>query len=1139
MNAYGFRKLALSTTLFFLAALLLPSLSHAQTGQGTIVGTVSDVTGAVIPGVAVTSTNRDTRVNRNTESNAAGIYRIPYLNPGYYEINFETDGFKKLLRSNVQVRSAETVRVNVLLEVGTVVETIEVSAASQLLETETSATGDLVPGEILTSVPTPQMKIQSILWYMAGVTNQGGYGHVAGQRSRAFQATMDGVSGMEPVRGAVSTNRFLATVQHNMQEVKLLTTALPAEYGHSGGGIMNISYKSGTNQLHGLAEERYIYPGLIHRNWQDASVPVGGVNFHLMTATISGPVVLPGYDGRNKTFFLAGFQRHHERASENNNREVPSPEQLAGDFSFGGVGFPVYDPASLTQLPDGSYTRDQFPNNQIPVSRFSNVANTFLGMDPFRGPDNRNSQAFITPSGPQDNLSRDTKYRSYRTGSDFKIDHSFSDDHKIFWRFSNYQHRSWNGRWNVAFDNKIFDYRRTPIPINSTQWVVSDSYTINAVTINEIRLGYNRRKFTRSPESLGQDWAGQLGIPNVSPATMPNLGRCSNLNCTGQSDLFASARFPEGESIDVTENFSFQNNLTMLRGRHTFKMGYEILRTRANSHIAAEPSGIYAFGGTEFPFRPNTGNHFASFLLGGVRRADYTFDLATWLPRWWTNSFYFQTDWKATPKLTLNLGVRWQYETPFETKYGQQSQFDPNAIDPLTGRKGALVHAAGPLASSDRNNFQPRLGMAYNFADDWVFRAGFAINTMDLWTNGLRENFEEYIGAAVIQPEPGNPDIAFHIDQGPPNIALDLAPDGSFPFFGSNFGGRTASWYDPNMRAPYVANWNAGFQRQLTPTTMIEVNYQGSAGVGLLNRWNANVVPLDIASDFETLDTVRRSVQNFKPWPHFGNVNLYSNFGHNSFHSGTIKFEKRYSGGLTLTSFYTRSKSIDEDSDDGAAGGVTYYNRRLEKAMSNYNVPNRWVTYSTYELPYGRGKKWGSNMGKLTDAVVGNWELNNIFTMSNGTPFSITHSGSGNVYLPGTRRPDMASGFTYDDIRVPWDSHGPNRHNRNKIDPWMTADVFAAPPSFTPGGMGRNPIQGPGMAWWQVSLSKSIPIGERLKGTLRFDWNNPIKYYFFRAPTSGLNFSNTDSFGKITRNNGSFSGIGGRLYMHMIFRVEF
>ncbi len=1124
----------------FLAVFLLISPAvHAQTGQGQIVGTVTDSTGAVIPAVKIVAVNRATGFNYSSQTNEQGIYRSPYVNPGIYEITFEADGFKRLVRNNIQVRSTETTRVNVELEIGTLVETVEVSAAAQLLETETSTTGDLVAGEILTTVPTPQMKIQTILYYMAGVTNQSGIGHVAGQRSRSFQATMDGVSGMEPVRGEVSTNTFLATVQHNMAEVKLLTTALPAEYGHSGGGIMNVAYKSGTNQLHGLAEERYIYPGLIHRNWGDAARPTGGVNFHLITGTMSGPVVLPGYNGRNKTFWLAGFQRHHERASENNNREVPSAAELGGDFSFGGIGFPVYDPASLVQLPDGSYSRTQFANNQIPTSRFSNVANNFLGFEPFRSPDNRNNQASLTPSGPQDNLSHDTKYRSYRTGSDFKVDHSFSDRHKFFWRFSNYQHRSWNGRWNVAFNNKIFDYRKTPIPINSTQWVISDSITINPTTVNEFRLGYNRRKYTRVPESLNEDWAGQLGIPNVGPQTMPNFGRCTNLNCTGQTDLFADARFPEGAETDVTENMSFQNNVTLVRGRHTFKVGYELLRTRANSRINAEPSGIYAFGGTEFRFTPNTGNHFASFLLGGVRRAEFTNDLATWLPRWWTNSLYFQTDWKVTNKLTLNLGVRWQYETPFETKYGQQSQFDPTAVDPLTGNIGALLHPSGPLASSDRNNFQPRLGMAYNFKQNWVLRAGFAVNTLDLWTAGLRENFDEYIGTAVIQPAPGDPDIAFHIDDGPPDISLNIASDGSAPFIGTNYGGRTASWYDPGMRAPYVMNWNAGIQWQTSATTMIEINYQGSSGVGLLNSWNVNVVPLDISSDVETLDTVRRSVQNYKPFPHFGNINHYSNYGHNSYHSGTIKFEKRYSNGLTLTSFYTRSKAIDEDSNDAGAGGVTFYNRVLEKGRSDYDVTNRWVTYSTYELPFGRGKRWGADSNAFVNAVLGNWELSNILTLIDGRPFGVTHSGSGNVYLPGTLRPDMAPGKTYDDIELAWDSHGPNRHNRNLIDPWMDVNAFAAPPSFTPGSSGRNIITGPGTAWWQVSLSKSFLFTERFRGMLRLDMNNPIKYYFFNPPTSALNFSNTANFGKITNNQGSFSGIGGRLYMHMIFRVEF
>ena len=274
--------------------------------------------------------------------------------------------------------------------------------------------------------------------------------------------------------------------------------------------------------------------------------------------------------------------------------------------------------------------------------------------------------------------------------------------------------------------NPIFDYNFTPQPIDQRQVVISDTLTLNPTTINEIRVGVNRRFLIRQPESLNDNWAGKLGIPNVAGDTMPSF-----LTSTGGQLIF---RFPEGESLDVNEALSLQENFTKVRGRHTFKTGYEILRTRLNSHLSAQPGGIYRMGGTEFPFRPNTGNSFASFMLGAVVRADFTQALATWLPRWWSQALYFQDDWKVTPRLTLNLGVRWQYESPFNTKYGQQSQFSPDATDPLTGRKGALLHPTGSLAARDLNNFQPRVGMAYSFAKNWVFRGGFAVNTLDLWT---------------------------------------------------------------------------------------------------------------------------------------------------------------------------------------------------------------------------------------------------------------------------------------------------------------------------------------------------------------------------------------------------------------------
>ncbi|MEX2262973.1 MAG: TonB-dependent receptor [Bryobacteraceae bacterium] len=1101
---------------------------------------MTDSTAAILTGVSVTVRNVETGVARSTVTNEEGIYRVPYLNPGLYEVTYEAGGFRRLLQSNVQVRSTETTRLNVSLEVGAVVESVEVSAATELLETETSTTGHLVSGITLNRIPSPQQRVQTILFRMPGVTSQGGFGHVAGQRARAFNATMDGVSGMEPVRGEVATDRFLNTVTENMAEVKILTTVLPAEYGHSGGGVMNVTYKSGTNQLHGVAQERYRHKDMLHRSWNEPAVTANDVSYHFLTGTLSGPVVLPKiYNGRNKTFWLFGFQRHMERSSENNDRNVPSPEMLAGDFSFpqqlaaGGRVDPIYDPFSLTQLANGTYSRTQFPNNLIPQSRFDPVAKNFLALGPYVPPNNRNNQTFYNSQGPQNNLSADTVYRSYRTGFDYKIDHSFSDNHKLFGRYSNYRHRSFAGRWQVQFDNRLFDYFFVPIPTDQHQLALSDSITINPTTINEFRLGANRRKFTRSPQTLGQSWGSKLGIPNVDPATLPGFRDASGGHLFG-------ARFQEGLESDVTENISLQNNLTMVRGRHTFKMGYELLRTRANSKIMSQPSGVYRFGGTEFPFTPNTGHPFASFLLGGVVRADFTSDRATWLPRWWTNSLYFQTDWKATNKLTLNLGVRWQYETPYDTKYGQQTQFDFTAIDPLTGRQGALLHPTTRLASSDRNNFQPRLGLAYNFHPKWVFRAGFAVNTLDIWTTGLRENFEEYFATAVVQPPPGNPDVAFRISQGPPPIQFNVLADGTVPFVGTNYSGRSASLYDPNMRSPYVMNWSGGFQYQLSGSSVIEFGYQGSAGVGLLNRWDINAVPLDIADTFQQLDTIRRSAQNYRPWPHFGNIFHYGNYGHNSFHSGTFKFDKRSSHGLSFTSFYTWSKAIDEASGDGAASGVTFYNRRLEKARSDYDVAHRWVTFATYQLPVGRGRKFLSDRGGLVNALLGGWDLAMIQTAETGAPFDFTHTGSANVYLPMIQRPNMVAGKTYDDIKLEWDRRGPCRHIVACAEPWADINVFAYPTSFTPGQVGRNIINAPGVLWHELSASKKFDVTERMKFTLRLDYNNPFKRPFFSQPNSVVDFRNPQNFGKITNTQGITSGLGAsKPFMEIHLRLEF
>lgn len=1098
------------------------------TGTATLVGTVTDQSGARVAGAQVTVVNTATGFTSNTVTTPEGDYYVPYLIPGPYRLTIEAAGFKRYVRDGIVLRTNETPRIDVQLEVGAVTEAINVTGEAPLLETETAATGQILSGDTIVKIPVLQKYAFRILLYFPGTSNINGQ-HIVGQRERAMGYTLDGVSGKEPVRGPVgATNQVVSTTIDAFQEVKVWTTGMPAEFGHSAGGLLSVVYKSGANEFHGSAEDRYIQKALIHRHRLEQLPRNNPFTYHELSAVLSGPIYLPKlYSGKDRTFWLFGYQRHHEKASETFINNVPSPEMLAGDFSFGGVGNPIYDPASTRQDASGRWIRDPFPNNRIPQSRFDPVAKNFLANNPYT-PQNR--PGYYDRTGVFENLVTMTRYRSYRSRFDGKVDHQFSPAHRIFGRYSHVRHRSYADRWNPQIQWRLFDSRAVPIPIDQRNVVLSDTYTFSPTVINELRVGFNRRRFTRDPETVGQGWAAKLGIPNVGPDTFPHFVTSSG----GQFYRNASL----GRSQDVGEDFTFQENLTKVAGRHTLKFGYELLRTRYNSLVEALPSGTYYMGGTDFPFAPagTTGNDFAALLLGSVVRADFTQNMATWLPRWWSHAWYVQNDYRPVRNLTLNLGLRWSYESPFQTKYGQQSQFDPTATDPLTGRRGALLHPKGPLAKSDWNNFQPRLGLAWNFHPKFVFRSSFGIISQDLFTNGLNQNFEEYLATASIQQAPGDPRVAFYLSQGPPSFRFNVAPDGSVPFIGTNYSGRSVSWMDPNIRMPFVMNWSGGIQWNFARSWLLETTYMGSRGVRLLNNWDINAIPLNISSDFAVLDQIRRASQNYRPYPHFGAIQHYSNYGDNSYHGGTLRVEKRYSAGLTLNAFYTFSKTLNNGDNDGGMSGITYYNRALEKGRANYDIRHRFVHVMTYELPFGRNRRF-MNVGGWKNALFGGWELAWTQTFQSGPPFTVTFAGSPNVYLPGQLRPNLLR----PDPRTPnWDI-GPHRFPTVAQVPYLDASAFAYPDSFKAGTMGRNVVEAPGINWTQLSLSKEWPIYERLKFILRWDSNNfPIKQPSYGQPNSVYNVRDLANFGRIgTAVRGGFSDIGTANANHLlVLRLE-
>ncbi len=1103
-----------SAWLAWLLAVAAVRLS-AQTATGNIIGNVTDASGAASPGVEVTVVNPATGVSSKVVADDQGMYRAFYLAPGVYNLSFQKTGFSTMRRTEVALRSNDTLTINVQLQIGSVVENIQVTAATPLLETATSTTGTVLAGRQMNAIPIMQRYTWMAMYLMPGVTSVNGF-HIAGARDRGIGYQSDGIPATEPIRSGVATNRIMSTTNNAIEEVKMVTTVLPADSGHSAGGMLSITFKSGTNSLHGEAEDRYINNPLLHRAYFNLLRPTAPFSYHELSGLLSGPVYLPKlYNGKNRTFFLFGWSRHHEKYNQQVFADVPNEAMLGGDFSFGGQGFPIFDPASTRQNAAGQWVRDAFPNNVVPRGRFDPVATKFLSFQPWNKANNLGGAGFVDRTGPHQNFGTESKYRSYRTRWDTKIDHIVNQNNRLFGRYSHARNRAWGNA--IALNWELLDGNRVMTPSDQINAVISDTHIFGPTLILETRVGMNRRKESRTPLGIGENWGKQLGIPGISGDTFPSF-----YNSGGGA--FYSASMPRGSYYQVTENFTWQENLTVVRGRHAMKTGYEFVRTRANTRAESLPAGVYRFGGTENPFTPNTGNDFAAFLLGSVVRADFNTALANWLPRWQSHALYFHDDWTVSPKLTFNLGLRWSYESPFTTKYGQHSQFDPKAIDPLTGIQGAITHPGKALSKRDLNNFQPRVGMAYKLNNKMVFRGGFGLTTVDLYTVGLDQNFEEYFTGVTRENPAGDPRTIFNISQGPGTVQYPILANGTSPFVGANLGSRGATQYDPNMRSPYTMNWNGTYQYQFADSWLMELSYQGSSGVGLLNAWNTNVIPLNVSNDRATLDRIFVNQQPFRPQTNFGTVNLWSNFGHSSFHSGTVKFEKRFSKGFTMTSFYTFGKAIDESDNDGGASGVTYYNRRIEKARAGFDLRHRQVTYLTYDLPVGKGKKW-MHGGGFKDYLFGGWKIGVIQTFQSGTPIDFVIAGSPNRYLPGTVRPNIQG--TYDQINVPGWSIGDRFNNSLKNSMWNSG-VFSNPNAYTPGALGRNVINGPGINWSQGNLAKTITVKERYNLDIRFDINNIFKMPNFSNPSSSVNIVNPGLFGKPTGTVGGWCCLGGQ-----------
>jgi hypothetical protein len=1107
-----------------LVVILLAAVSCALSQDvqtATLVGTVTDHTGAVIPGATVAVTNTQTQVVSRGVTNGDGAYYIPFLANGAYNLTIEAAGFKKYVRNGDVFQGGQNPRIDAQLEVGSLTDVVEVTASTPLLATDSVVVGGVDDAKTIHDTPMLQSKPQHLMYYLEGsqVNNDGTY-HILGLPSAQINFTIDGNIVKQTPRSAIGeVNNSVTPPVDSLMEAQVWTTGIPAELGHSAGGAYNMVTKSGTNSLHFATEERYIHKDFIHRQIFNQGATNTPFEYHNFDAVIGGPVYIPKvYDGRNKTFFFLAFRFDYDHEANAVTVNTPDQGMLNGNFSFGGLGYPIYDPKSITCTnPNGcaggtGYTATPFAGNQIPVSRFDPVAVKFLSLNPYTPP---NTVGFFSTTGPNSNLLNNTHYLADKDGYIGRFDQQLGSSHKLYGRVAWNRYRTVVGRESIQYawhtiDNTTNSFGE-PEPIDTTNYTIGDIYNFGPTLINEFRVAYQRRADTQTPILTGGGWAAILGIPGVGPQTFPGF-----VGASGGSSVTWTAN-PGAPNRTLQDDFEYADSMTKIIGLHTIKFGYQGIRMRENDVALAQPSGVYNFAqaGSGLPFTPNTGNTFASFLLGSVTSASFTTLLANYLPRWWSHQAFVQDDWRVSHNMTVSLGVRYSYESPAQTKYGFKSEFNPNVTDPLTGMMGSITHPKGSVYKSDLNNFTPRLGLSWNFRPKFVLRGSFGMFTVD---NMPELGTEEYVAQAVVQQPSGNPFPAFYLSQGPGSVSYPTnASTGTANFVGTNYSGRNATYIDPNLRNPYTMTWSGGLQWEFHPNSLAEVVYQGSSGVALTGTTNPNVLPQSIYNSTNTalLTSVFANTQNYLPYPQFGTITETGNYGHSTYHALVTRVERRFNSGLSYNFLFTWSKNLA-----GTAGtGWQYYDWNLTKGPTTNDVKYAFVSQASYELPVGKGRRY-MDRGGILNTLIGGWTILTIQSLRTGLPVNFTMAGSPFKYLPGETQPNIVAG---QNINVSNYAIG-NLWPQSTQNPFFNINAFSYPAAYTPGNAGVGIARAGGVWWPQYSLTKTIAYREKYRLTVRMDANNLFpETRAFLAPNTTVNIASPQTFGKFASVSYGFS----------------
>ena len=1083
----------LQSILLLSLAMMLASVTGWSQTTATMVGTVTDTSGAVVPNVSITVTSQDTGLTRRTTSNQGGNYVAPLLPVGTYSVTAEVTGFKKKTVTGIVIQVNQEPRVDIVLEVGAVTDSVTVSGEATQLQTENAVVGQVVDTRYTTEIPLNGRDFSQLLLLSPGTTTRpGGFdlsvgsatgslgsGIAIGGRDNQNNFTLDGASNNARQFGNIAMRPSIDSIQ----EFKVQTNSYSADLGQAAFGQISLITKSGTNTFHGALFEFWRNNVFDARNF---FLPKPSrLNRNQFGGAVGGPI------WRNKSFFFFDYEQHTERRGVEVLRSVPIQAWRDGDFS-GVAGLVLRDPS--TGLP--------FQNNRIQPSMFSKTASAAIGLWPkqnFGGPNTTTNNLLITaPDRFSDGLLT------------IKIDHELTGKDRLSGRYSRAPHDETTTPLLPTFEQII--------PPHNWIGLINWTHIFTPRLLSEFRTSFTRSEFVQSSPNTGKvGYYDQFGINN--PLAGPQFEGAPTLTFTN----ITLTAFGDGDfnsQRDISNEFNYAGSLTWTHGNHVIKGGFTLTRYQQNT-----PGPVTGLRRGSFNFRGDfTGNAFADFILGEPFTASRVVGKGVETGRSWWHGYYVQDDWKISRKLTLNIGLRYEYVSPLVDNLDRRSTFWPLTNDYNSGITpqvlvadpkycatttracagvGDVLHLDGvsrrAAYKADRNNFAPRFGFAYSLGAKTVIRGGYGIfyTNSQAFLNNFVINRRQppFAETQQITSSTATPQI---------NIANPFVSASAALVVGTQN-------INPDFKEGYTQQWNLTVQRQLPFNISLDAGYVANKGTNL-----DELVFYNIPTPGPTA-----TIQARRPFPGWGTALSMDPYVTSSYNSLQLKAVRRGKKGMTNLIAYTWAKSIDLSSERGSGdrgGGFSGSGNERDRAgssrgLSGFDVRHRLVMSSVYDLPVGTGRWLLRNAGPTLNKIVGGWQVSSISSYQSGFP--TTAAMSGDVNGDGiTDRPDLVGPISYN-------THEPACYiidNRNpSCNTSSSAFVNLPTGALRFGTEGRNVIIGPGLAQSDVGIAKNTRFGKDERFNVQFRWEafNFWNRANFNQPAVVVNVA-SPRFGSIT-----------------------